>query len=629
MAILFFIGPNGSQLTVNDIAVFQEEIFVATENGLFKADVNNSNLIDFQQWQQLDNANWLEIEFVGDKLFIARDNTILYELVGNSFVQRVDYTGQINHLSKNNNQLIVTLLNAVYVYNTEPFTENSVINTLEDYPTNFTSAIINEENDVFIGTQGVFVTNKTAFGILKINLSDLTQIDEIHPSSPLSNNGFSIEATDNNVWMTYGDYTVSYNPFPLRQRGFSHLKGEQWNNIPFDSVFGAVNLNKIHINPFNPNKVYISSFVHGLIEVVNDDPTVLYSVDNSTFQSSWNAGIDIRNAGSVIDQNGILWCTNAKVLEPLKSFNLETGEWKSYDFSEIILNSNTEIGYGSVDVDQNGVVWIGGHRKGIFGYKPNSGELKNIESEEKNLPSPSVKTLKVDKQNQVWLGTDKGLRVIYNTEAFFTDPNYEPSEIIILDDGVASELLFQQYVKDIEVDGANNKWIGTLDTGVYYFSSDGQETIYHFTKDNSPLPTNQVIDISLDETNGIVYIATSKGLVSFNSETSAPDITLQEAYVYPNPVRPNFNINDEKIKIKGITENVNIKILDIEGNLVTEAESRTNTKFSGYNLEIDGGTALWNGKNMSGKTVASGVYMVMIADLDSFETKVLKLMVVR
>jgi hypothetical protein len=63
--------------------------------------------------------------------------------------------------------------------------------------------------------------------------------------------------------------------------------------------------------------------------------------------------------------------------------------------------------------------------------------------------------------------------------------------------------------------------------------------------------------------------------------------------------------------------------------LVTEAETRTNTKFSGYNLEIDGGTALWNGKNMSNRTVATGVYMVMISDLDSFETKVLKLMVVR
>ena len=99
--------------------------------------------------------------------------------------------------------------------------------------------------------------------------------------------------------------------------------------------------------------------------------------------------------------------------------------------------------------------------------------------------------------------------------------------------------------------------------------------------------------------------------------------------MYPNPVRPNFNINDEKIKIKGVTGNVNIKITDIEGNLVTEAETRTNTKFSGNNLEIDGGTALWNGKNMSNRTVATGVYMVMISDLDSFETKVLKLMVVR
>ena len=117
--------------------------------------------------------------------------------------------------------------------------------------------------------------------------------------------------------------------------------------------------------------------------------------------------------------------------------------------------------------------------------------------------------------------------------------------------------------------------------------------------------------------------------MAFKIETSVPDEDFEEAYVYPNPVRPNFNIFDEKIKIKGITGNVNIKITDIEGNLITEAETRTNKKFSGYNLEIDGGTALWNGKNMAGQTISTGVYMVMISDLDSFETKVLKLMVVR
>jgi len=97
---------------------------------------------------------------------------------------------------------------------------------------------------------------------------------------------------------------------------------------------------------------------------------------------------------------------------------------------------------------------------------------------------------------------------------------------VVLDNGEASELLFQQFVTDIEVDGSNNKWIATLDTGLYYFSSDGQQTIYHFTKDNSPLPSNDVLDVALDEENGIVYIATEKGLLSFKSEASKPKRSL-------------------------------------------------------------------------------------------------------
>ena len=624
----YFFGPNGTQLKVNQTTVLQNNIYAATAIGLFQADVDNPNLIDSQQWQQTGGANWVKIESVGEQIFIARSNKQLYEIVNNTPVLRTTYTGFIKDLRESNNQLLVTISNAVYLYTAEPFSEVAVVNSSTDFPTNFNSAIINEDNDIFIGTDGVFVSNKTAYGILKTNISDLTIFQEIHPSCPLSNNAFTIAAVANNVWVTYGDYTISYNPFPLGRKGFSHLNGEEWNSIPYDSIFGALNLNKINVNPLNPSKVYISSFASGLLEVENNIPTILYNPDNSSFVSSWSGGIDIRNAGSII-KNNILWCTNAKILTPLISHNLETGEWKSYDFSEIIFNSNTEIGYGSIDVDNDGIVWVGGHRKGIIGYKPETGEIKNIESEEQNIPSPTIRTVKVDKQNHIWLGTGKGLRVIYDTVDFFENPNYNPSEIIVLDNGIASELLFQQFVTDIEVDGANNKWVATLNTGAYYFSSDAQDNIYHFTKNNSPLPSNNVLDIALDETNGRVYIATDKGLVSFNSETSVPDVNLNEAYVYPNPVRPNFNINDEKIKIKGVTGNVNIKITDIEGNLVTEAETRTNTKFSGNNLEIDGGTALWNGKNMSNRTVATGVYMVMISDLDSFETKVLKLMVVR
>ena len=117
--------------------------------------------------------------------------------------------------------------------------------------------------------------------------------------------------------------------------------------------------------------------------------------------------------------------------------------------------------------------------------------------------------------------------------------------------------------------------------------------------------------------------------MSFISGSSLPQENLSDAYIYPNPVRPNFDIVEDKVKIKDISENVNIKITDIEGNLVAEAESRRNLRHQGYNLEIDGGTAYWNGKNLANNTVASGVYLVMLSDLDTFETRVLKIMIIR
>ena len=245
------------------------------------------------------------------------------------------------------------------------------------------------------------------------------------------------------------------------------------------------------------------------------------------------------------------------------------------------------------------------------------------------MPTELATALVLDNRNQLWIGTLRGLRVLYNTSNFFTEENIRVDEIIIEEDGIAKELLFEQYVTDIEVDGSNNKWIGTADSGLFYLSPDGQNTIFHFTKDNSPLPSNSISDVSLDKINGIVYIATSKGLLSFNSGGSSPIENLEEAFAYPNPVRPGFNIIDDKVKIKDISENVNIKITDIEGNLVAEAQSRINQRYQGYNLEIDGGTAYWNGKNLASNVVASGVYLVMLSDLDTFETKVLKLMVVR
>ena len=288
-------------------------------------------------------------------------------------------------------------------------------------------------------------------------------------------------------------------------------------------------------------------------------------------------------------------------------------------------------GFADIVIDNESTKWLASYNFGVIGLKENGSntEVKGLYKEEENMPSTYVKALAIDNRNQLWIGTTKGLRVLYNPSGFFTDDNVRAEEIIILEDGIAKELLFQQFISSIEVDGSNNKWIGTVGSGLFYLSADGQNTIYHFTKQNSPLPSENIVDLSIDNTTGLVYVATDNGLVSFFSGSSRPNEDLLNAYAYPNPVRPNFNIVEEKIKIKGISENVNIKITDIEGNLVAEAQSRTNLRYRGYNLEIDGGTAYWNGKNLANNIVSSGVYLVMLSDLDTFETRVLKLMVVR
>ena len=521
--------------------------------------------------------------------------------------------------------LIIATQNEVFVYDSN-FVQLGYVHVNQTEASTFTSATVQDEF-LYIGTSDK--------GILKTALSDLTLFESIYPEGPLRNNSFSIQARQNNLWMSYGDYTLTFNPAPVRSYGVSHLNGESWVNIPYSEVLGAKNLNKMVINPFNINQVYISSFFDGLLEVNEDVPTVLYNESNSGLESLILANNpnykNIRQSASIFDPSGVLWTLTARVAKPLKSYDPTTQQWQGYSFESLFSGVdplNGESGYSDIDLDANGNKWIGGYKLGLIGFNTN-GTLKNMASEEENMPTEFVTSVAVDKQNQVWVGTYKGLRVLYNTSGFFDGSVSQLESVIILEDDVPKELLYEQYVTDIEVDGANNKWVGTYSSGLFYFSSNAQETIYHFTKKNSPLPSNYVVDVSIDESNGTVYIATEKGLVSFSSGGSETTSDFENSFVFPNPVRPEFNINNDKVKIRGLPENVNIKILDIEGNLVAEAKSNVNLRYRGYNLEIDGGTAFWNGRNLGNNTVASGVYLIMLSDLDTYETKVLKLMVVR
>ena len=625
----YYIGFNGTQTRVHQITINNNEIYAATSDGLKKANLNNPNLIDFQFWQTPFLGDFLSVISIADQVFTIKSDNILYAVNDNSLSPVLSFTEPILRLEPNENNFSIITANKVYYYQ-EDLSLLSSYNNSPDLNTTFTTSKI--FNDIiYIGTLGS--------GMLKTSNNSNDLYEKIIPNGPLRNNPFSLNFGYGDLWVTFGDYDEDFNPNPNREYGFSFLENNIWTNVSYDSIQQNIekpvyNLNAIAINPVNSDQVFISSFQHGLLKFEKNNSLELLDDTNSALQSLVLAGSNyksIRVSDLKFDNQGFLWSLTSLVEDPLKKFNLTTNQWQTYSFSSIIDDPILdENGFGPLVIGPDGTKWVGSYRNGVIGFNDNGNLIRQIVGEDvANLPINHIKSLALDNNNILWIGTYKGLRILYNTSNFFTEDVITTSPIIFIEDGLPKELLELQFITAIIVDGSNNKWISTVDSGVFYLSSDGQNTIYHFTKDNSPLPSNGITSMAQNQNDGTIYFGTNRGLVAFKAGGSSPSNSLEDAYAYPNPVRPGFNIEIDKIKIKNLSENINIKITDIEGNLVAEAQSNTNLRFKGYNLAIDGGTAYWNGKNLADRTVASGVYVVLISDLNTIETNVLKIMLIR
>lgn len=626
----YFIGDGGAQTEVNQTAVLDDYIYTALPSGIKKAEVSNPNLVDYNQWETIDNSNWLSLTSFNNKIYAVSSTNELFEIENDTIEFKVKYDipfKKIKSIASSNLLSIVTTEEA-FLYDNN-LDEVAYIKTSEDLDTDFTS-ISFDNNYIYIGTTETRDLGISGLGVLKIPRNNLSSTNKISPTSPLSNNIFKITVKNGQIWETYGGYSSAYGwEGGTRKSGYSHFKDDTWTNTNYSELEKNIEnpwfLTFVAVNPFDLTDVYISSYFSGVINIKNNQIQTLYNKENSTLIPFIPGGYLVN--ASFFDENGAFWVTNARVDNSLNKF--ENGEWETINLNSIIPIAENNNGFSSITKNDENYLYLGTSNYGIIGYDINNNKLVNISGKEQGLPSDIVSQITIDQKKNVWVGTYKGLRVMYNQNEFFNNPNYKLENIVIEEDGVAKELLYQQTITDIVVDGSNNKWISTLSTGVFFLTEDGQKTIAHFTTNNSPLPTNDVLDLEFDETTGLIYMSTNKGLVSFNSGSSIAKKTLDEAFIYPNPVRPTFNIATDKIKIKNISENANIKITDITGNLVAEAQTRINQKYKGFNLEIDGGTAFWNGKNLVGTTIASGVYIVLISDLDSEETKTLKIMVIR
>ena len=606
----YFIGTNGAEISVSQTTIFDGFIYAATTDGVRKADITNKNLIDFNQWTQIAPGNWASVEAFNTELIAINSSGYIhkYNQGANNFTGYFQLPSAAVDMRKTDNFLVITTTNSVYVYNNQMAIVRQInSNQLSETTVSFTCATTIDD-DVYIATK--------ENGLFNTKISIISDFENNTPTGPSRNNIFAFQTTSDGLWAVYGDYAGDYNPYPLDSYGISKFDSSGWLNIPYEKVLGAKSICRVIINPNKETEVYMGSSYSGLLKIENDIPAFLYNQTNSgleeiTFLPNYYG--DVRINGGAFDKLGNLWVNNSLIQKGLKVLKTD-GQWQSFSLDGI-LNKSIDASMGRMLIDKNSTKWWCTNTDGLIGYNESINKFKKITSgtDTGNLPFTDVRAIAVDNNSQLWIGTTRGLRILSNVNSFLTEDKMTTKPIIILEEGLAQELMYEQSITDIVVDGANEKWIGTADSGVFLVSSNGQQIKYHFTAKNSPLPSNTINDIDINSTTGEVFIATNKGMVSFKGTATQANENLNNVYVYPNPVRPEY---EGTIKIAGLLDKANVKITDIEGNLVYETTS-------------EGGTIEWDATAFGKHKVASGVYMIFISSQDGIETKVKKVMIIR
>ncbi|WP_139854039.1 type IX secretion system anionic LPS delivery protein PorZ [Aequorivita sinensis] len=608
----YFIGDLGTQIDIVQTTIQEPYIYAASStDGIKRALVDNDDLIDYRQWTTIVGGGFKAIETLGSSIYAANASNAVLKVTPQGGTTTVrNFSTSIQSFRKADNLLTITTSNSVQAFS-DGFIEEAMVNNVIDFDLKLQSGLV-FGNNVYLGT--------TEDGLLIVPIGS-NQATQVLPNGPIRNRPFALDASENQLWVTFGDVTVHFNPYPLSRYGVSQLKDSVWINTSYEELSTAVNgeptdLINVTINPQDPNEVFMSSFQFGLLKMIEGAPSILYNENNSPLDKAILNGSDagIRIYGSDYDRQGNLWFVQSRTDDALVKLS-SGGQFQKIDISSII-DPVSDFAMTKLVVDRANNIFFGTYSSGMVGYNPSTNKFNKIGegTGSGNLPNLSVRALALDSQNRLWIGTLKGLRVLYSPGSFFDEGSIPQSQaIIILENGVPQELLYEQSITDIEVDGSNNKWISTATSGVFYLSPNGQETLLRFNKDNSPLPTNNVQDIAIDPNSGVVYFATSQGLLAYKGSATAPSENLDKLRAFPNPVRPGFNGN---VTIDGLTAGANVKITDINGSLVFEQTS-------------EGGSILWDTTAFGKYKVRSGVYFVLVTTDDYAETKVSKIMIIR
>jgi hypothetical protein len=610
----YFIGEQGASLRVNSIVVLNGRIYAATEKGLRSASVNDPLLIYYGQWaleQQFNdpNAECVDVA-LGNQTFYAIERTaenqkdIVWRYDGQAWSEFDRPLSMATRIRASANRVAITGSKGVKVYTGNGAQIASIDSYLFTY-------YYNPEMAMPVGDDQIAIAD----GSVGMVFGAFTDLHSVRPSGPRYNRVFSTAFRGDDLLVASGGYDAAFGNFwhPFAVFTFS---GEQWSTFESGDYNDAV---AIAVDPTRADEYYVSSWGGGIVQYSNGNVVERFTPANSTLYSVYPNLAYCRVSGMAFDPKGNLWVANVMSPTPINVRKAD-GSWRAFPYASV-LNADR---LSRLVYSPYGTLWlILPSGEGLFVLDPGS----NIDSQEDdtyrrfkltdrngNQVSNYIYSLAFDREGYLWVGTAEGVVVSYNPDKVFRADEFYVQKIKVPDivPGLAAYLLGTETVTSIAVDGGNRKWFGTSKSGVFLESSDGTKEVLHFNTTNSPIPSDNILDIAVHPKTGEVFFATDKGLVAYRGDATEPAKTFGQVYAFPNPVRPNYT---GVITIAGLVENTIVKITDISGNLVYETRSQ-------------GGQATWDGCNLNGRRVSTGVYLIFCADSTGEQTAVSKLLFV-
>ncbi len=618
----YIIGDNGANESVLSFSMHDNQLFALTESGIKTAPNTGVNLANFENWTKTTTPTSAK----NKRLVIYNDTFYLLQTDGNVYKQNAGtwtkIYSKINDISGDSTEL--------FVMEQEQFHYITLSEKKTFANSGIYMASYDAENDE------IWAAADYA-GIAKITpTTNATNV--FCPNGPAVNTAWRIKYSDNKIFVVQGGrWAVQY-----QRPGYVMMfENGMWTNITPDVISNVTGLKSIDfvdiaIDPSDNSHFFVAAYGMGIYEFRNNQFYKLYNADNSGVETIYPTRKPEtayyyyhRIDGLTYDKNGNLWFLNAKTNAVIK-YMKPNSDGKTVDFAYSNIKEYETPQDIIISQNNDALKWVlfpraaSSDDTSIFAFFDNGTDKTNDDQtrifsyftdQDGNRYAPqNFRCIAQDQNNQLWIGSSDGICVITNQTKVFDD-NFTCMRIKIpRNDGtnLADYLLDGIQINAIAVDGSNRKWIGTETNGVFLMSEDGLETIEHFTSDNSPLLSNTILSIGINEKTGEVFFGTGNGLCSYQSDASEGNESFTDVHAFPNPVREDYY---GVITITGLMTDSRVKITDIAGNLVYETIS-------------NGGIATWDGNRSNGERVATGIYLAMCFSSDGKQYETTKILVI-